>query len=156
MLSAVSSRRPSGRDHESRVRHDMGSGRHRPVIAIVDDDASICRAMKRLMWSRGIAAFTFASGEDFIDLLEAWPSIRWDCLILDLHMPGQDGLQVQEHLICNRPDIPVIFVTANSESRLREHALASGALAFFDKPVNDDLLINALQSVLKTGTAREP
>ena len=147
MLSAPSFAGRSRVDRGSRVRHDMESTKRRPVIAIVDDDASICRAMKRLMWSRGIAAYTFASGLEFIDLLEAWPSISWDCVILDVHMPGLDGLQVQEHLVCKRPDIPIIFVTAKQEDRIREQALASGAAAFFEKPLNGDLLIKTLQSV---------
>ena len=155
MLSAVSSAGQSRKDHESRAHHNMESTKHRPVIAIVDDDASICRAMKRLMWSRGIAAYTFASGLEFLDLLRAWPSISWDCVVLDVHMPGLDGLQVQEYLRCKRPDIPVIFVTATHDARIREQALAAGALAFFEKPLNDDLLINTLQLVLQIDAAGE-
>ena len=153
MLSALSSARRSRRNHDSRVRHDMESNKHRPVIAIVDDDASSRRAMKRLMWSRGIAAYTFASGLEFLELLRAWPSINWDCVILDVLMPGLDGLQVQEYLVCKRPDIPVIFVTGTHEPRIREQALASGALAFFDKPLNDDLLFDTLQLALKIDAA---
>ena len=155
MLSAVSSAGDSKKDHDSRVRHEMGSNKHRPIVAIVDDDASICRAMKRLIWSRGISAYTFASGQEFIDLLTAWPSMNFDCVILDVKMPGLTGLQVQEHLICKRHNIPVIFVSATHEAHTREQALASGAVAYFDKPLNDDLLINTLQAVLKIDAAGE-
>jgi FixJ family two-component response regulator len=156
MLSAMSSVGHSKKNDDSRVRHEMGSNKHRPTVAIVDDDASMCRAMQRLMWSRGIAAYTFASGQEFLDLLKAWPSIELDCVILDMQMPGLNGLQVQEYLTCQRPDIPVIFVTATHEARIREQALASGAVAFFAKPLNDDLLFNSLQAVLKIDAAGEP
>jgi FixJ family two-component response regulator len=116
----------------------------------------MCRAMKRLMWSRGIAAYTFASGQEFIDLLTAWPSIGWDCVLLDVQMPGLNGLQVQEHLTCQRPDIPVIFVSATNEARIREQALAAGAVAFFDKPFDTDLLTSTLRAVFKIDAAGEP
>ena len=155
MLGALSWLRQFKEDRDSCVFHQMESKNHKPTIAIVDDDASMCRAMRRLMWSRGLAAYTFASGQEFIDLLKAWPSIDLDCVILDVQMPGLNGLQVQEYLTCQRPDIPVIFVSATHEGRIREQALAAGAVGFFDKPFNDDLLVSTLQSILKIYAAGE-
>ena len=134
----------------------MGRNKIRPVIAIVDDDVFVCRAMKRLVSLMGMDADTFVSGQEFIDLLETMPSFDPDCVILDVHMPGLNGLQVQERLACIRRDIPVIFATAADEVWVREQALASGAVAFLHKPFNNDLLLNTLRAVLKIGVAKKP
>jgi FixJ family two-component response regulator len=118
------------------------------LIAIVDDDESVCRALKRLVRSLGMDADTFPSGRQFIDLLEAMPSLRVDCVVLDVQMPGLNGLQVQEQLARSAHRIPVIFITAHDDSALREQALAAGALAFLRKPFNDELLIKILKIAL--------
>jgi FixJ family two-component response regulator len=118
------------------------------LIAIVDDDESVCRALKRLVRSLGMDADTFPSGRQFIDLLEAMPSLRVDCVVLDVQMPGLNGLQVQEQLARSAHRIPVVFITAHDDSALREQALAAGALAFLRKPFNDELLIKILKVAL--------
>ena len=118
------------------------------MIAIVDDDESVCRALKRLVRSLGMDADTFPSGRQFIDLVEAMPSLRVDCVVLDVQMPGLNGLQVQEQLARSGHRIPVIFITAHDDSALREQALAAGALAFLRKPFNDELLIKILNVAL--------
>jgi FixJ family two-component response regulator len=127
----------------------MESNKNRPVIAIVDDNALVCRAMQRLLCSLEVDAETFASGQEFIDLVEATPSFNPDCVVLDVQMPGLNGLQVQERLNRKRRDIPVIFITASYEDWIREQALASGAAAFFYKPFNTDSFIETLHAVLK-------
>jgi len=66
----------------------------KPSIAIVDDDESVCHAIKRLVRSLGMEAATFASGQEFIDHIEAMPSQRFDCVILDVQMPGLSGCRV--------------------------------------------------------------
>jgi FixJ family two-component response regulator len=119
-----------------------------PLIAIVDDDASVCRALKRLVRSLGMNAETFASGQEFVDCIEAMPSFRADCAILDVQMPGMDGLEVKEWLARSASPIPVIFITAHDEVGVRERALASGAVAFLRKPFNDELLIKTLRAAL--------
>ena len=118
------------------------------MIAIVDDDESVCRALKRLVRSLGMDADTFHSGRQFIELLDAMPSLRVDCVVLDVQMPGLNGLQVQEQLAKSGHRIPVIFITAHDDSALREQALAAGALAFLRKPFNDELLIKILNVAL--------
>jgi FixJ family two-component response regulator len=121
----------------------------KPLIAIVDDDESVCRALKRLVRSLAMNAETFSSGQEFLDLLDAMPSFHPDCLILDVQMPGMNGLAVQQRLIRKGNTVPVIFITAHDEVGVREKALAAHALAFLRKPFNDELLIKTLREALK-------
>lgn len=121
----------------------------KPRIAIVDDDESVCRAVRRLLRSVAMDAETFSSGQQFLDLLEAMPSFQPDCLILDVQMPGMNGLEVQERLTASGNAVPVIFITAHDEVGVREKALAAGAVAFLRKPFNDELLIKTLHEALK-------
>ena len=102
----------------------------KPLIAIVDDDESVCRAIKRLVRSLGMDADTFTSGQQFIDFIESIPSRPVDCVVLDVQMPGLNGLEVQERLTRRGHRFPVIFITAHDEVGVREQALAAGALAF--------------------------
>jgi FixJ family two-component response regulator len=134
------------RDHLSRFK---------PLIAIVDDDESVCRAMRRLLRSLGMDGETFGSGREFLDLLEAMPSFHADCLVLDVQMPGMNGLEVQDQLIKSGNPIPVIIITAHDEVEVREKALAAGAVAFLRKPFNDELLINTLREALKRSSGEE-
>lgn len=121
----------------------------KPRIAIIDDDESVCRAVRRLVRSLGLDAETFSSGQRFIDTLEAMPSFRPDCAILDVQMPGMNGLDVQDHLVHSGNKLPLIFITAHDEIGLREKALAAGAVAFLRKPFDDELLIKTLDEALK-------
>lgn len=120
-----------------------------PVIAVVDDDESVCRAIKRLVRSLGMGAETFASGQEFIELVEAMPSLAVDCVVLDVQMPGLNGLEVQQRLNKIGSRIPIIFITAHDEVSVREKALAGGAMAFVRKPFNDELLIKILRAALQ-------
>jgi FixJ family two-component response regulator len=122
----------------------------KPLIAIVDDDESVCRAIKRLVRSLAMDAESFGSGRDFLDLLEAMPSFQPDCLIVDVQMPQMNGLDVQDQLGKNGQQIPMIFITAHDEAGVRDKALAGGAVAFLRKPFNDELLIKTLQEALKS------
>jgi FixJ family two-component response regulator len=126
-----------------------------PFIAIVDDDESVCRALKRLVRSLGMDGDTFSSGQAFIDTLQAMPRLRIDCVVLDVQMPDLNGLEVQAKLARSGITIPVIFITAHDEIGLREKALGAGALAFLRKPFNDELLIKTLREALKLGTAAD-
>jgi FixJ family two-component response regulator len=123
----------------------------KPLIAIVDDDESVCRAVRRLVRSLAMDAETFSSGQQFLDLLEAMPSFQPDCVILDVQMPGMNGLDVQELLAAGGNKIPLIFITAHDEVGVREKALGAGALAFLRKPFDDELLIKTLREALKRG-----
>lgn len=126
-------------------------GNKKPLIAIVDDDESVCRAMKRLVRSLGMDADTFTSGQEFIDLLQAVPSFHADCVVLDVQMPGLNGLEVQERLARSGNPLPVIFITAHDEVGVREQAMSTGAVAFLRKPFNDELFIKTVHEALKRG-----
>jgi FixJ family two-component response regulator len=92
---------------------------------------------------------TFKSGRDFLDLLDAMPSFQPDCLILDMQMPGLNGLDVQNCLTQRSNRIPVVFITAHDEVGVREKALQAGAIGFLRKPFNDELLIKTINQALK-------
>jgi FixJ family two-component response regulator len=117
----------------------------KPMIAIVDDDQSVCRAVRRLVRSLAMDAETFSSGQQFLDLLEAMPSFAPDCVILDVQMPGMNGLDVKNRLAVHHGAMPVIFITAHDEVGVREKALGAGAVAFLRKPFADELLIKTLR-----------
>ncbi|MFM0449287.1 response regulator [Paraburkholderia nemoris] len=121
-------------------------GKLKPFVVVVDDDESVSRAIKRLLRSIGIAAETFASGDAFLDVLASMPSYRPDCVILDVQMPGINGLEVQRRLSGN--GMPVIFITAHDEIGVREHALAAGAVAWLRKPFNDELFVKTVRAAL--------
>jgi len=127
----------------------------KPRIAIVDDDESVCRAVQRLIRSLAMDAETFSSGQQLLDFLEAMPSFQPDCLILDVQMPGMNGIEVQDRLAMSGKTIPVIFITAHDEVGVREKALAKGAVAFLRKPFDDELLIKTLREALKRSATRQ-
>jgi len=119
-----------------------------PLIAIVDDDESVGRAIKRLVRSLGMTAEAYANSTEFVDLVEALPSFRPDCVVLDVQMPGMSGIEVQTSLRRLRGAIPVIFITAHDDCGVRAQALAAGAAAFLRKPFNDALFIRTLDAAL--------
>jgi FixJ family two-component response regulator len=122
----------------------------------VDDDESVCRAIKRLVRSLGMEAEAFTSGRDFVELIDAMPSFQPDCLVLDVQMPGMNGLDVQEQLASRSSRLPIVFITAHDELGVRERALSAGALAFLRKPFNDALFIKTLTAALKHAVGGKP
>jgi two-component system, LuxR family, response regulator FixJ len=114
-----------------------------PVVAIVDDEAPIRRALERLMRSAGLDAQTFACGADFLASL---PIAGLRCVVLDVHMPGLDGLEVQSHLTKSWPQLPIIFVTGREDPQAQQRAMAARPLAFLKKPIDDHLLLDAIAS----------
>ncbi|HEX2831327.1 MAG TPA: response regulator [Burkholderiales bacterium] len=119
-----------------------------PTIAIVDDDASVRRAVQRLLRAAGMRAQTFASGDAFLQSLDGAAAPRPACVILDVQMPGLTGLDVQARL---GGALPIIFVSAYDEAHARDQALEAGAVAFLRKPFSDQLLIETLREVLGEG-----
>jgi FixJ family two-component response regulator len=94
-------------------------------------------------------AETFTSGLEFISVLETTPSFDVDCVVLDVQIPGLNGMEVNERLAGFNSRLPVIFITAYDEPGAAERALASGAVAFLRKPFNDELLIETLRVALE-------
>ena len=101
------------------------------IVMIVDDDNSIRKSVRRLMKSYGIVVETFASAEEFLgsDRLD-----KTSCLILDVHMPGISGLELQKRLIASGNAIPVIFITAFADDGARAKAMKAGAVGYLAKP----------------------
>ena len=128
----------------------------KPMIAIVDDDPSVCRALKRLVRSLGMNAETFATGREFVDLLEAMPSFHADCVVLDIQMPGLNGLEVQKRMVRSGSALPIVFITAHDDLGVRQEALAAGAVAFVCKPFNDELFIKTLKEALRRRPEQKP
>jgi FixJ family two-component response regulator len=121
-------------------------GKATPLVVVVDDDESVRRAIKRLLRSFGLAADTFASGDELLDTLSSMPSYRPDCVILDVQMPGINGLEVQRRLAGSGASI--IFITAHDEIGVRQKALAGGAVAWLRKPFNDELFVRTVHEAL--------
>ena len=120
--------------------------RDRPLIAIVDDDASVCKALNRLMRSARMDAETFSSAGEFLD---AGESHEPDCLILDVQMPGMTGLELRDQLSGRGSRIPVIVITAHEELGVSESTSVRGAVAFLRKPFSDQLLLATIAEALK-------
>jgi FixJ family two-component response regulator len=115
------------------------------VIAVVDDDAAVLRALTRLLEGAGYTVQTFGSPEAFL-AREDLESI--DCLLLDIRMNGMSGLDLQERLAQDQIPIPIIFITAYDDAPTRERARKGGAVAYFAKPFEGHLLIEAIEKAL--------
>ncbi len=110
-------------------------------IFIVDDDESVCRALKLLMMTYGFAVETFSSTKKFFSLV---PNSTPGCLILDIHMPGLNGWEAKKKLDDSGSDRPVIIITADKDEGFKERALKAGALGSLQKPFNDQELVNLI------------
>jgi len=108
-------------------------------IFIVDDDESVCRALKLLMMTYGFAVETFTSAKKFFSAI---PNSTPGCLILDIHMPGLNGWDTKKKLMESGSNRPVIIITVDKEEDFKEQALTVGALGSLQKPFNDLQLIN--------------
>jgi FixJ family two-component response regulator len=115
-------------------------------IAVVDDDESIRRALKRLFQALAFETETYATGREF---LEFFHTFRPDCVILDLHMEGMSGLDVQRHLqrMGTRP--AVVVITGHDNPGVRTESLSLGADAFLPKPVDGRLLISTIERLTR-------
>jgi len=114
-------------------------------IAVVDDDASVRKALCRLLRASLFEAETFESGSDFLKSLD---SFRPDCIILDLHMQGLDGVAVQRHLTEGGSIVPVIVITGNDSAQSRSQCLTAGAQAYLSKPIEEKLLLATIRQIL--------
>lgn len=116
------------------------------MISIIDDNDSVRESLRRLMRSVGFPVNVFTSAEEFLN----WDCLRnTDCLILDVRLPGMDGLDLQRHLAASHSEIPIIFITSYEDDEVRARAFNAGAVAYFLKPFNDEDLLNAIDAALK-------
>jgi FixJ family two-component response regulator len=116
------------------------------LISIVDDDESIRRTTKLLIESFGFRAGVFKSAAEF---LKSDDLNSTSCLIVDVQMPGMDGLQLQSQLAAMGRRLSVIFITAYNNKETRRRAMHAGAVAFLGKPFSDDQLLQAIRSALR-------
>jgi FixJ family two-component response regulator len=108
------------------------------MVAVVDDEPAVRKALVRLFRSAGHQACAFASGQEFIGVL---PTARFDCLILDLSMPGTSGHEVQSELEARHLQLPTVIITAHDEPGTRQKCLDAGAYAYLCKPFDDSELL---------------
>ena len=119
--------------------------RQRPLIAVVDDEESVRKSLRRLLVASELDATVYASGQEFLDSLGGHQP---DCLVLDLQMPGLTGLEVQRALARARVRFPTIIITAHDEPETRARCLAAGAVAYLCKPLHDELLLDAITTAV--------
>jgi FixJ family two-component response regulator len=117
----------------------------RNLISVIDDDESVLRTTTRLIESFGFRAAAFASADNF---LSAGQLNDTSCLIVDVQMPGMNGLQLQRQLAAVDCRIPIIFITAYDDKETRQRAMQAGAIAFLGKPFSDEQLLQSIRLAL--------
>src|SRR6266446_9528169 len=116
------------------------------IVSIVDDDVSVRRSTRRLLRSSGFRSEAFASAEEFLN--SGWAG-ETACVILDLRMPGMNGLELQRRLAQNGNLVPVIFLSARASEEDERSALRAGAVQFLRKPISKEALLSAIREALK-------
>ena len=115
------------------------------MVAIVDDDDLVRGALQGMLKSVGLPSRAFASAEEFLMSREECPA----CLIVDIRMPGMSGLELQARLNAEHCRIPIIFITAHGDEKMRMQALRAGAVEFLAKPFDDEILLESVRGVLQ-------
>src|SRR5262245_62077208 len=113
------------------------------IVHVVDDDEAVRDSLRALLESYGFDVHSYASAQEFLVVTALIPT---GCVLLDLHMPGMDGLELLDRLQARGSKLPVIVLTGRSDSVLRERVVRAGALTLLDKPVADQILLSSLAS----------
>lgn len=117
-----------------------------PLVFIVDDDISVRDSLELLIQNEGWRPETFASAQEFLNHPRASvPS----CLLLDLSLPGLNGLELQKRVAADRTDLPIIFITGHGDVPKTVQAMKAGAVEFLTKPLNDEVLLTAVRQALE-------
>jgi FixJ family two-component response regulator len=124
----------------------MTSNKSSQLIAIVDDDRSIQSALKDLMESAGLSARCFGSAEEFLEWNQRNQTAS---LVTDIRMPGMSGLDLQTKLQAEGSRIPIIFITAHGDEKMKMQAMKAGALGFLSKPFDDEVLLEKVRAALE-------
>jgi FixJ family two-component response regulator len=118
----------------------------KPIVFVVDDDVSVRESLELLLRCEGWQPETFASGQEFLNRPRALvPS----CLVLDVSLPGLNGLDLQKRVAFERTDMPIIFITGHGDVPMTVQAMKAGAVEFLTKPFNDDVLLTAIRAALE-------
>ena len=117
------------------------------MVAIVDDDDLMRSALEGLLKAVGLPAQAFASAEEF---LSSGQQRQAACLLADIRMPGMSGLELQAKLNAERCRLPIIFITAHGDEKMRMQALRAGAVEFMAKPFDDEALLESVRAALES------
>jgi FixJ family two-component response regulator len=138
--------------YAAKNRSKDGSMRHDdPTVFIVDDDVSIRESLKHLLECEGWNAETFASASEF--LTASCPLSAPSCLVLDVSMPGINGLDLQKHITADRPGMPIVFITGYGSIPMSVRAMKAGALEFLTKPLTDEVFLAAIRQAIERSRA---
>lgn len=116
------------------------------IVHIVDDEAGVRKATRMLLEASDFVAKLYESGEDFLSQVKAGTS---GCVLLDIRMPGMDGLQVQQQMAERKLDLPIIVLTGHGDIATAVKAIRAGALEFLEKPYEEQALITALEAAFE-------
>jgi FixJ family two-component response regulator len=117
-----------------------------PIVFVVDDDISVLESLELLIRSEGWEPETFASAQEFLARPRALvPS----CLVLDVSLPGLNGLELQKRIAVERTDMPIIFITGYGDVPITVQAMKAGAVEFLTKPFTDDVLLSAIRNAIE-------
>jgi FixJ family two-component response regulator len=117
-----------------------------PIVFVVDDDVSVRRSLELLIGSAGWKPETFASAQEFLSSPRV---LAPSCLVLDLSLPGLNGLELQKRIAGDRSDMPIIFISGYGDVPMTVQAMKAGAVEFLTKPFSDDVLLTAIQHALE-------
>lgn len=122
-----------------------------PIVFVVDDDISVRESLEALIRSAGWQPETFVSAQEF---LSRPPALVPNCLVLDVSLPGLNGLDLQKRIASDRTDMPIIFITGYGDVPTTVRAMKAGAVEFLTKPFSDDALLDAIRNAIeKSGNA---
>jgi FixJ family two-component response regulator len=121
-----------------------------PIVFVVDDDVSVRESLELLIRCEGWLPTTFASAQEFLDHPRA---LVPTCLVLDVSLPGLNGLDLQKRVAVERTDMPIIFITGHGDVPMTVQAMKAGAVEFLTKPFNDDVLLTAIRAALERSRA---
>jgi len=122
-------------------------------VAVIDDDASVRKALKRLLKAANLNVDVFPSGRDFLDSLL---SNRLDCIVLDFQMPGTNALDIQRQVAQERMAVPIIVISRYDEPQFRIQCLSAGAIAYLCKPFDGEKLLQAIYRAAGSATSADP
>jgi len=122
-----------------------------PCVSVIDDDREFRDSIVRLLRTIGLETRQFSSVSDF---LKADPSNGPTCLVLDVRLPGQSGLELQRELIAAKRQVPIIFMSAHADVPMSVQAMKGGAIEFLTKPFRDQDLLDAIEAGLARDRAR--
>jgi FixJ family two-component response regulator len=127
----------------------MSGAKRTSLVAVVDDDDLLRDALRRLLKASGLGAVSFESAEDLLNSGQL-PEVA--CLIADVRMPGMSGLELQARLKAERSPIPIIFITAHGDAKMRIQAMRDGAVEFLTKPFDNAVLLEMVHAAIKVNS----